>query len=306
MQYFNIQVASQLSGVASATIRAWEKRYNAVIPERAENKHRLYSETDIEKLAILFRLTEFGQSIGKIAHLELSELKNVYSTLLHRPYDEKELITPHHDKIDCSKILGNLILAISSYKIDIISHEIDKAKNLLSTKDFCFELIDPLLKLVENKLESHELSVIQAQTLRSIVSFHIGQLINEHYQKPIEKDGVVLIVGENKNEDEILCFSLLCIHYGLKFIYLSENTPAEALSEAAHSLQPKAILLNFKKNIELNALQDFLNNLSMNLSGKTQILVGGSLHQEQSVELEKKKILYFPTLQTLEHFLEKF
>src|SRR5436190_22781324 len=106
MQYFNIQVASQLSGVASATIRAWEKRYNAVVPERAENKHRLYSETDIEKLAILFKLTEFGQSIGKIAHLALNDLKVVYSKLLHRPYDERQLITPHHAKIDHEKILS--------------------------------------------------------------------------------------------------------------------------------------------------------------------------------------------------------
>jgi DNA-binding transcriptional MerR regulator len=85
MQYFNIQVASQLSGVASATIRAWEKRYNAVVPERADNKHRLYSEKDIEKLAVLFRLTEVGQSIGKIAHLDLEKLKIIYTSLLHRP-----------------------------------------------------------------------------------------------------------------------------------------------------------------------------------------------------------------------------
>ena len=56
MQYFNIQVASQLSGVASATIRAWEKRYNAVVPERGDNQHRLYSEKDIEKLALLFKI----------------------------------------------------------------------------------------------------------------------------------------------------------------------------------------------------------------------------------------------------------
>ena len=85
MQYFNIQLASQLSGVASATIRAWEKRYNAVVPDRAENKHRLYSENDIEKLAVLFSLTELGQSIGKIAHLELEELKVIYTRLTHRP-----------------------------------------------------------------------------------------------------------------------------------------------------------------------------------------------------------------------------
>ena len=152
MQYFNIQVASQLSGVASATIRAWEKRYNAVVPERAENKHRLYSEKDIEKLALLYKLTELGQSIGKIAHLELNELKGIYTTLLHRPYDERHVVTPHHDKVDYDKILANLHLALEAYKVDIISHEFEKAKNLVTPRDLCLNILLPLFQQIGQKV----------------------------------------------------------------------------------------------------------------------------------------------------------
>ena len=146
MQYFNIQIASQLSGVASATIRAWEKRYNAVLPERGENNHRVYSEKDIEKLALLSKLTELGQGIGKIAHLELDELKSIYSTLLHRPYDEKNLVTTQLEQVDYDKILNGLYLALAGYKIDIISHEFNKATYLLSPRDLCLNILIPLFR----------------------------------------------------------------------------------------------------------------------------------------------------------------
>lgn len=306
MQYFNIQVASQLSGVASATIRAWEKRYNAVIPERAENKHRLYSETDIEKLALLYRLTEFGQSIGKIAHLELKELKNVYSTLLHRPYDEKELVTPHHDKIDCPKILGNMLLALGSFKIDIISHELDKARSLLSAKEFCLDLVDPLFKEITKRRERNEITVAQEQTVHSIVTFQIGSLINQHYQKALQQEGTLLLVGSDKNENDLLCFALLCIHYGMRFIYLSNHVSAEALVEATQSIHPTAIILAHKKTQNEDSFQHYLNHLSLNLVGKTQLYIAGDLDSGLSMELEKKKITHFPTLHALDHFLEKF
>src|SRR5690606_33099520 len=120
MQYFNIQVASQLSGVASATIRAWEKRYNAVVPERAVNKHRLYSDKDIEKLAVLYRLTEIGQSIGKIAHLELEKLKEIYTSLLHKPYNETQIITPNHERVIFNDVIGNLLIVLQNYRIEIL------------------------------------------------------------------------------------------------------------------------------------------------------------------------------------------
>lgn len=300
MQYFNIQVASQLSGVASATIRAWEKRYNAVVPERADNKHRLYSEKDIEKLALLFRLTEIGQSIGKIAHLKLEELKVIYTSLMHRPYEELQLVTPHHERIDFDKMLSSFQIALSAYKLDIISHELEKAQALLAPRELCLNIIIPLFYQIGIKVDRGELSIAQEHTLSAIVSFHMGQMIGKHYQKKLFKKELILIStpeGE-LHEIGILSAAMLCVHYGLPFIFMGPNLPAVSLAEAANALKAKTILLGVNKEP-----LEYLSELSSHLQGNSQIWVGGNLKPNIKTELEKRKISFFPTIPSLDERL---
>lgn len=310
MQYFNIQVASQLSGVASATIRAWEKRYHAVVPERAENKHRLYSEKDIEKLAILFKLTECGQSIGKIAHLELNELKQIYSTLLHKPYDEKEIVTLNHEKIDHSKVLTNLLLALTAYKIDIISHELDKICHAINPREFCLEILIPLFQEIGNKVERGELTIAQEHTLSAIVSFHIGNIISQNYVTNFRHDHLTLICSPEGELHEIglLGAALLCLHHGVKFIFLGANLPAISLSEAANALHSKIILIGSANGNELAGkqnLQEYIHKLQQNLMINSDIWVGGNLKSYVRTELEKMRVTYLSSLHALDLKLSK-
>jgi methanogenic corrinoid protein MtbC1 len=311
MQYFNIQVASQMSGVASATIRAWEKRYKAVVPERGDNKHRLYSEKDIEKLALLFKLTEFGQSIGKIAHLKVEELKNLYSQLMHRPYEEIMVTSPDHGPVDFTKILNNFFIALAAYKLDIISHELEKAKTILSPRDLCLNVLVPLFHEIGNKVNRNELSIAQEHTLSALFSFHIGQMIGLHYQKSYLKEDLILITtpeGE-MHEIGILASALLCVHHGIRFIFLGANLPARSLAEAANALKAKWIVLGTIKGHEIsdhNTLEGYLNQLEEGLRVKTQVVVGGNLKPYVRSELEKRKIPFFSSLHAFDEFLQTF
>lgn len=277
MQYFNIQVASQLSGVASATIRAWEKRYNAVVPERAENKHRLYSEKDIEKLALLFRLTEFGQSIGKIAHLDLDHLKQIYSTLMHRPYDEKKLITPHQDKVDYPKVLTNIHLALSAFKLDIISHELTKAREVLSPRELCLELLVPLLKETRNRVTRHELNLTQEHALKELVHTHIGEIVVRHLQESPQRLENFLLLGGPLP-------SLLCSHYSLTFMHLGEKLAAATVAESAHALKSKAIIIDPSFEDE-----SFIRELQQQLLGGTELWRSEDLHQLDRLMAQRQK-----------------
>lgn len=310
MQYFNIQVASQLSGVASATIRAWEKRYNAVIPERGDNKHRLYSESDIEKLSILFKLTELGQSIGKIAHLPISELKNIYGKLMHRPYEELRgggVSAP----VDYQKLLSGFYLALAVYKLDIISHELEKAKAQLSPRDLCLNILVPLFHEIGNKVYRNELTIAQEHTLSAIVSFHMGQMIGQHYRGQHRKDDLILITtpeGE-MHEIGILAAALLCVQHNLKFIFLGTNLPVHSLAEAANALKANTILIGATKGNELDeqkTVSEYVSELNGLLKVKTKIWVGGGLKASVRAELEKRNVTVFPTLQALDEELEKF
>lgn len=310
MQYFNIQVASQLSGVASATIRAWEKRYNAVVPHRAENKHRLYSETDIEKLALLFKLTELGQSIGKIAHLSLSELKDVYSSLMHRPYDERMAVVQTLSKAEIQKMLGSFYLALAAYKIDIISHELQKAKEVLSPRDLCLEILVPLFQEIGSRVSNGEITIAQEHTLSALVKFYMGQMIGQHYQKSLQRNELLLITtpeGE-LHEIGILAAALLCVHYGIKIIYLGTSLPAVSLAEAANALNPKIILLGttrYEVSPVMN-LDSYLKELKEHLKVPTNIWIGGNVKPNLKYDLEKKKYLIFSSLEALDQQLAKF
>ncbi len=76
---YPIKVVSQMTGLSVHVIRAWEKRYNVVEPERTNTNRRLYSEEDIEKLKLLNNVLHEGHSIGGVANLSLNELKNLLS-----------------------------------------------------------------------------------------------------------------------------------------------------------------------------------------------------------------------------------
>ena len=66
---FSIQAVAERTGLTPHVIRAWERRYRAIEPERSAGKQRLYSEAEIERLAMLSRAVRSGHSIGKIATL---------------------------------------------------------------------------------------------------------------------------------------------------------------------------------------------------------------------------------------------
>ena len=72
---YGIGAVARLTGLTDHTIRVWERRYAAVVAQRAPNGRRVYTAADVEKLALLKRLTDEGLAIGQIAGSSTSELR---------------------------------------------------------------------------------------------------------------------------------------------------------------------------------------------------------------------------------------
>ncbi|HJT55051.1 MAG TPA: MerR family transcriptional regulator [Ktedonobacteraceae bacterium] len=62
---FNMKAMVQQSGVAAPTLRAWERRYAILSPERAQNEYRMYSERDIAIIRWLKERIDEGMSISQ-------------------------------------------------------------------------------------------------------------------------------------------------------------------------------------------------------------------------------------------------
>lgn len=74
-ELYGIGAVAKLTGVTDHTIRVWERRYKAVVAQRAPNGRRVYTPSDVEKLGLLKRLTDQGLSIGQIAGCSIEELR---------------------------------------------------------------------------------------------------------------------------------------------------------------------------------------------------------------------------------------
>ncbi len=62
---FNTKAVVQQTGIAAPTLRAWERRYGFLSPERAGNDYRLYSERDIVLIRWLKERIDAGMSISQ-------------------------------------------------------------------------------------------------------------------------------------------------------------------------------------------------------------------------------------------------
>ena len=74
-ELYGIGAVAKLTGLTDHTIRVWERRYEAVVAQRAANGRRVYTPSDVEKLGLLKRLTDQGLSIGQIAGYSIAELR---------------------------------------------------------------------------------------------------------------------------------------------------------------------------------------------------------------------------------------
>lgn len=66
---FNIGDVSQQTGVAAVTLRAWERRYGLIKPERTPKGHRQYSQANIDNIRKIISWLNRGVAISKVAGL---------------------------------------------------------------------------------------------------------------------------------------------------------------------------------------------------------------------------------------------
>jgi len=72
---FNTKAVVQQTGVPAPTLRAWERRYDILSPERANNDYRLYSERDIATIHWLKERVDEGMSISQAYEGRISTIK---------------------------------------------------------------------------------------------------------------------------------------------------------------------------------------------------------------------------------------
>ncbi len=251
--HYSIQLASKISGVGVHTIRAWEKRYQAVVPERNPAGRREYNDGDIERLSLLSELCTLGHSIGKIANLSTDDLKIQLQKLgkqsegsgLSQTMRKNVLRNVTSGPVNLSESLNILFTALEDYKIDTISEEFNRLKLVLNPRDLAMKVISPLLKELEKGVAQKKFNISQEHALSALIKFHTGHILFRGSNlKSARPYTVLLCTPEGSyNEFGILLSALLCSFYNLPFYYLGPNLPADSLLDSYRSLKANIVFL---------------------------------------------------------------
>lgn len=302
MKYYNIQTVSQMCGLSSHCIRAWEKRYGAIKPSRSENGRRLYSEEELHRLQLLGKLSSLGNSISLIANLPDSELEELLEKMT-----QTKTVLPVHTKslVEPKTYLNNLFMALHAYKLDVLTHELNKASMDLSCREFAIEVIAPLFRKVGEYVESGKMSIAQEHTMSAITKFFIGRRISLNYAGGVSaKPKVILATPPGEHHSiGLLLAALLFAENGFNFIYLGEDLPLESIADATKATGSDVVLLAISpayRNKNPNELCHSLRNL---LPEKTHIWIGGAVEQIHASTVKNANITTFNHLSLLDEKL---
>lgn len=72
---YRIGAIANLTGLSTHTIRAWERRYGMVLSDRSEGGTRLYDADSLDRLRLIKKLLDHGESISMICNLNTNELR---------------------------------------------------------------------------------------------------------------------------------------------------------------------------------------------------------------------------------------
>ncbi|HEU0027470.1 MAG TPA: MerR family transcriptional regulator, partial [Ktedonobacterales bacterium] len=178
MPLYNTKAVVWQTGAPAPTLRAWERRYGILAPQRGENGYRLYSERDIAIIAWLRERVESGltisQAIALMRSLDIGRKRRRGRPLAGPiPHAQPEAVSTYDGAPHAGAsspiappprlLLDELSEALVSHFIALdeaaATHTIAEAFAVYTLEDVCLSLIIPALARAVQLWENGEVSV---------------------------------------------------------------------------------------------------------------------------------------------------
>ena len=304
---YTMKVVTQRTGLTQHTIRVWEKRYNAVTPERTPTNRRLYSEDDIGRLLLLYRATAQGHSIGRIAPLSDGELKtliNDHSTppVLTQSDAITDSLTPPDSTAESS--VQRCLDAIASMDSNTLTRELMDAEIAMGRNRLLTSVIDPIMNRVGEMWSEGTLRVADEHLATSVIRTFLGTL---HSNNRAPQGAPVLVAttpAGQWHEIGALLASLTAQSAGWNTLYMGPNLPAEEIAGAAIAHSASAVALSIIYPGDDSLLSTELYKIQRALPA-IPLLIGGRAAAHYRSTIDEMGALYIEQLALMPELLSK-
>jgi len=261
---YSIKAVAQATGLTVETLRAWERRYGVVVPDRDASGRRVYRPEDVLRLRRLREATERGHPIGRLAGLSEERL----AQLLDESPDRRTRATSN---AFVERILG----AAQHFRFADCEQTLTLAIAMLPPHQLVTDVLQPLLREVGDRWHRGELAVSQERLVSTTVRRHLGLMLDAYDRNARRPPILFCTLPGERHELGLLTTAMLCASRGFKTHYLGPELPAEEIARFAREVDAAVIALSAVLLTQVPNVPAQLAVLAAELPSTTAIWLGG-------------------------------
>lgn len=235
-----IGVVSKRTGISLHVLRAWERRYGVVDPERTAGGQRLYSDADIRRLRLLRQVTEAGRNISQVATLPDEELSSLAAQDLVEtpaaaeraapvsPADYVQACLEAAERMDGEDVHGTLMRAVVR----------------LRAAEFATSVVHPLLLEVGQRWHDGKLAPTQEHVVSLAVRRVLMWLLDAYEPARGAPLAVITTIAGEQHEFGAMLVSVIALEEGWRVSYLGPSLPAEEIALGASLVRASLVAVS--------------------------------------------------------------
>lgn len=230
MSRYRIRAVADLTGVSTATLRAWERRYGVPAPSRTASAYRLYGDGDVALVAQMRDLVESGVAPAEAARALREQAAGVAEA------------TGDTDAYQAA--CDRLVDAALHFDIDAMREEVSRSLALGPAIAIFDRTLAPALVRVGDLWHKGQLTVAQEHLLSGMLLGRLAQLLD--LIQPVDSSRRVALACFEE-EDHVIGLYGTGLHFaawGYKSVLLGPRTPPDAVARVVSTLEVDAVALS--------------------------------------------------------------
>ncbi|MDX6676703.1 MAG: MerR family transcriptional regulator, light-induced transcriptional regulator [Solirubrobacteraceae bacterium] len=260
---WRIKEFAAIVGVPEATLRAWERRYALLAPQRTSGNFRLYTRDDERRIRSMQAHMVRGMAPAEAAALALSES----AVDIEPPSRPGALIEPLLDAAE----------AFDATRFDALLDAAFSLGTLTAIRD----VVLPALAEIGRRWETTEISVGHEHFSSHLIERRLLALAKgwEAGRGPL---ALLACPSGERHTLGLVCFGLVLAERGWRIAYLGADTPVDQILEMSASIAPTAVVLCARARRHVTSNADPIATLA---AQQHTILAGGGATAELAARL---------------------
>jgi DNA-binding transcriptional MerR regulator len=265
---------SRRSGVSPELLRAWERRYGLLRPERSTGGLRLYSLDDLERVRSMQRHLASGLAAAEAAALAATEPSSAPTR------------TPVLEPANARRDLAVAIAAFDEARAQAV---LDTLLAVATVDTAIGDVVVPYLHDLGARWERGDSSVAEEHFASGLLR---GRMLGlaRGWGRGVGPQIVLACAPGEQHDLGLIAFGLVLRARGWRIVYLGADTPVASVAEAARASQPAFAVVSAVTGDRLRAVENELRELSQ----AHRLCLGGAGAAEAELDLDALRLARGP------------